>query len=562
MGDKNCSVLFLELNSSYSHSMLSYCMLRALAEKNAAEWSWHHVETTLKTPVNETLKKVYTIEPTLIIATAYIFNIDLLCLLAAEIKKKLTECMIFFGGPNFIGSNHQFLLDNPQIDGVLRGDETSVPELLNAVKADFDWKNVSGLCRVEQGRYFDNGIAEFKGELDELPSPYVTPYLHDNKPFYQLETSRGCLGSCTFCTSAVHKAVKTFSIDRIKTDLEALRSRGFREIRLIDRTFNETAGRAVAMLKLFRDNFPEMKFHLEIHPARLQSEVKELLCSMPEGQLHIEAGIQSFDPVVLKNIKRSSADGIPERGLKELVEMQNFEVHADLISGLPGQTLASLEQDINRMLQIGPAEIQLEPLKILPGTPILNQLKQWDINYMVDPPWQVLSSATMSKDDIDQSCLYSHVLDSYYNHQALCNVFSYCSKNMSDFFTRFSSCFKKYRSSSGKLPLERRFDILEDYLESRSALKSLQLCRFGKLAAGFKVNGLNLSKRPAGKGGKCIWSNGNTQKAVRVCQMKCNFNAADYWLDRKCNNLKTGDFTYIFLMHYGRNVCKILQKNT
>ncbi|MCP3965000.1 MAG: DUF4080 domain-containing protein [Lentisphaerae bacterium] len=557
MVDRNYSVLFLELNSSYSHSMLSYCLLRALSEEQAPEWQWFHVDATLKTPADDIIDSVAAFSPKVIFATAYIFNIEYLCILTKRIKSQLGNCYIFLGGPSFIGDNQNFLLANPYLNGVIRGDESSIPELLNAIKKHDSVKKVSGLCQIEQGRYNDNGKAEFHGDLDELPSPYVAPFLHQGKPFYQLETSRGCLGSCTFCTSSVQKSVKTFSLQRIKDDLAALAEKGFSEIRLIDRTFNEDPKRAVAMLELFKEDFPQMKFHLEVHPGRLQPEVAELLASMPAEQLHIEAGIQSFDPIVLINIKRATSPGVPEKRLSQLVKMGNFEVHADLISGLPEQTLKSLENDILKMLQISPDEIQLEPLKILPGTPIRDQLDKWGIEFMEKPPWQVIKTKAMSEQDIERSCLYSHVLDSYYNTAALRNTFSFCVKQNPKFFIEFSYYFAEFKSSKGKLSLEKRFEILENFLSGNSSYNSLQICRFAKLAAGFKVSEIELTKT-SGRRGKTVWKNDSSSPVVRCSELKCDFNVADFWLNRKYQVVKTGKFTYYFMMHYGRNVCEII----
>ncbi|MFA6715051.1 MAG: hypothetical protein WCS27_06720, partial [Victivallaceae bacterium] len=89
------TLVFLELNSSYSHSMPGYCMLRALAEREAPEWRWKHVETTIKTPPGEIIRKVEARKPDILLATAYIFNFHLLLEVGAELKKRCRALQIF-----------------------------------------------------------------------------------------------------------------------------------------------------------------------------------------------------------------------------------------------------------------------------------------------------------------------------------------------------------------------------------------------------------------------------------------------------------------------------------
>ncbi|MDQ9812843.1 hypothetical protein RFZ01_00030, partial [Acinetobacter pittii] len=72
---------------------------------------------------------------------------------------------------------------------------------------------------------------------------------------------------------------------------------------MLDRTFNYNNRRAKALLQLFCE-FPDICFHLEIHPALLSEELKSELSYMPKGLLHLEAGIQSLHENVLLTSKR------------------------------------------------------------------------------------------------------------------------------------------------------------------------------------------------------------------------------------------------------------------
>ena len=554
MGDEK-KVVFLELNSSYSHSMPGYCLIRALAEREAPEWRWGHSEATTKTALEEIVCDVEANNPDVLLATGYIFNLDLLLKVCAELKKRNKKLRIFLGGPSFLGDNENFLRKNLCISGVIRGDESSIPDLLKGN----EFKQIPGLCYLdEQNHYQDNQWADYRAELDTLPSPYQQGLIHRGNAFYQLETSRGCGGACTFCTSSKSKGVKYHSLARVKKDLQALHELGYRDIRLIDRTFNEDSERAVSMLKFFAEDFPDMRFHLEIHPGKLKPKVLEQLAKAEKGSLHLEAGIQSFDPTVLKKIRRPASAEKAEKGLKALLALDNLELHADLIAGLPGQTLVSLLSDVNKMLELAPDEIQLENLKLLPGTE-LRENPPPGLEYNPEIPWQVTRTNEMSIKDLGKASLYSYILDSWYNPPALRNVFRFSTRQINDFFIKFCDFIEPYCDlSKGKLAMEKRFDLLEEFLKEHDE-KSLELCRFAKIASGFRCDKVEMQKYQKSTNETIIWGRADLDKNTpikRCITLDCSFNTADFWLNPKAK-LHESPTSYIFKLYYGRKVANV-----
>ncbi len=551
-------VVFLELNSSYSHSMPGYCMIRAFAEQEAPEWIWGHVERTTKTKLDEIVREVEANNPSVVLATAYIFNLDLLFEVCAELKKRNKQLKVFLGGPSFLGNNEPFLRENTCVTGVMRGDESSVADLLRGN----DFQQVAGLCYIdEQGCYQDNLSADYKYDIDTLPSPYQKALIHRGKAFYQLETSRGCGGSCAFCTSSKSKGVKYHSLNRIKKDLQALYELGYRDIRLIDRTFNEDSERAVSMLKLFAEDFSEMYFHLEINPGRLKNIVIEQLAKAKKSSLHLEAGIQSFNTTVLKEAKRAASAENTEKGLKALLALENLEIHSDLIAGLPGQTLDSLLNDVNMMLELATDEIQLENLKLLPGTE-LRENPPAGLKYNPKIPWQVIQTKEMNAGDLVKARLYSYILDSWYNPQGFKNIFRFCNSQIDNFFIKFCDFIEPFCDlEKGKMAMENRFDLLEEFLEKHDK-KSLELCHFAKIACGFRCGKAGMQKYSEEGDEIIIWHRVDLDEniAIKRCVvLDCSFNAADFWLNAKAQ-LSEFENRYIFKLHYGRNVAFIVKK--
>ena len=58
-----------------------------------------------------------------------------------------------------------------------------------------------------------------------------------------------------------------------------------------------------------------------------------------------------------------------------------MHIHADLIAGLPGETVESFAAGFDRLIALGPQEIQVGMLKRLRGTPIVQHDAEWQMVY-------------------------------------------------------------------------------------------------------------------------------------------------------------------------------------
>lgn len=152
-------------------------------------------------------------------------------------------------------------------------------------------------------------------------------------------------------------------------------------------------------MKLFRE-FSGIRFHLEIHPALLTNELKTALADMPTGCLHLEAGIQSLHENVLMQSRRSGDLQHSLEGLRYLCSLTNMETHADLIAGLPLYKLEQIFEDIHVLAHFGAGEIQLESLKVLPGTEMRKRAEEWGIRYSPYPPYEVLETNEITAEEL------------------------------------------------------------------------------------------------------------------------------------------------------------------
>ena len=411
-------ILWIDLNSSYAHSSLALPALHAQV-KDCTEYEWEIVSATINENVGMVVDEICRHTPDILAGTCWLFNHETLMHIASRVKAILPNIRLILGGPEFLGDNESFLRRNPFVDCVFRGEgEEGFSHWLKCWDKPERWNEITGLCYLDSdNKYKDNGLARVM-VFDQLTSPEESSLFNWSKPFVQLETTRGCFNTCAFCVSGGEKPVRTLSIEAIRKRLQVIHYHGIQNVRVLDRTFNFNARRAKELLQLFLEFHPHIRFHLEIHPALLSDSLKAELQQLPEGLLHLEAGIQSLREPVLEKCKRMGKLDDALEGLQFLCSLDNMETHADLIAGLPLYRLEEIFEDIRTLAEYRAGEIQLESLKLLPGTEMRRRAEELGIRYSPLPPYEVLQTDEITTDELQVARRLSRLLDAFYNTPA------------------------------------------------------------------------------------------------------------------------------------------------
>ncbi len=441
------SIVLATLNAKYPHCAFGLRYL--LANMGELRDETALLEFTINQQTLEILDAILAQRPCIVGLGVYIWNVDETTRLVADLKRVAPEVIVVLGGPEVSYETDQQELarladyvitgeadlafaalcrelltplapalrgEGPGVRGSSLGTSHSVSLLVSRTTNEAPLT----LALSPQGR--GEGT---KPRIIHAPVPILTdltlPYdLYSDDDLAHrviyVEASRGCPFTCEFCLSALDIPVRQFPLDEFLAAMDQLLKRGTKCFKFVDRTFNLNLRVSRAILDFFLQRYqPGMFLHFELIPDRLPDSLKELIVQFPPGALQFEVGIQTFNDDVSNLISRHQDNALVEQNLSWLRDHTSVHVHADLIVGLPGESLDSFAAGFDRLVRLRPHEIQVGILKRLRGTPIVRHDAEWQMVYSPHPPYEVLQTKLLDFATIQELRRFAKLWDTIAN---------------------------------------------------------------------------------------------------------------------------------------------------
>jgi radical SAM superfamily enzyme YgiQ (UPF0313 family) len=382
------SIVLSTLNARYIHSAFGLRYLYAnLGELQACT---ELLEFGIQQKPVEIVEKLLQHQPKIIGLGVYIWNVAEISAVVGILKQVAPEVLVVLGGPEV---SHP--PDLPEVaepaDYLITGSgEISFPKLCRQLLA-----GTPPAQKIIEGESVP---------LASLASPY--PYYSDTdlrQRVTYVEASRGCPFKCEFCLSSLDATAKPFPLDQFLSDMDSLYRRGARHFKFIDRTFNLKVDSSVAILEFFLERLSDdLYLHFEVIPDNLPEKLKQAIKRFPPGRLQFEVGVQTLDPEIQRLISRKQDNDKTRANLGWLRQHSSAHIHADLIAGLPGDTLEGFGKSFDQLVALNPQEIQVGILKRLRGAPINRHNDEYRLRYDPNPPYSILGTRSISFADLQR----------------------------------------------------------------------------------------------------------------------------------------------------------------
>jgi anaerobic magnesium-protoporphyrin IX monomethyl ester cyclase len=409
-------LLLTTLHAKYSHASLALPCLAASC-RDIIGITTIIKELTVNEPHEKLLRQLVSHHADLIAFSCYIWNIEATLKLVSDIKKIAPETITVLGGPEASFGSVELMSAHPALDYVVKGEGEEVfRQLLNELLSGKQSGNIPNLFYRNNGNINSGPMSNTYLALDSIPSPFKDELVDLSKPLIYYETSRGCPFSCAFCLSSVDRQVRSFSEERIKSDLLFLMERNISQIKLVDRTFNYDPSRANRIWQFILQQTSTSHFHFEIAADLLTEENITLLKKVPPNRFRFEIGVQSTSQETLERVYRTADLAKIFTNVSRLRQETSLELHLDLVAGLPGENYDGLLDSLQQVAKLRPDVIQIEPLKLLKGSAMRRIAEIEQYHYSDSPPYTILNTPSLAYDQICRIETIGRLLDLFYNH--------------------------------------------------------------------------------------------------------------------------------------------------
>lgn len=452
-------VLLTTLNAKYIHINLA---VRLLYELNKDKEGIAMKEFTIKEPKDEIADFCKDFD--IVAFSCYIWNITPTLDVIKKIKALSPATKILLGGPE-VSYEWENIIALDAVDYIITGEgEIPFREFLEAYP---NVETVPSLVRKENGEVkCDSRSTTFdvKNYLNVHPYQNDSPAELYNKVCY-IETSRGCPYKCEFCLASLDNKVRYLPNEAIKANLLYLMQHG-RVIKFLDRTFNIKRDFTIDIFKFILEHHrPENVFQFEITADILHPDIVKFIHeNVPKGLFRFEIGIQTVNQKANLEVSRKQ-NFDKTRGIIQSLS-DKIEMHLDLIVGLPLDHWEDIKFSFEEVFKLFAPELQLGFLKFLKGTPVREKYEQHGFVFDPMPPYQIIESNYLSKDQLNQIVMLENALEIYWNKKRTINTLKYITANYSsfDFLLGLGKYFGEIREYH-KYTLEDVYQIIHQFVE-------------------------------------------------------------------------------------------------
>jgi radical SAM superfamily enzyme YgiQ (UPF0313 family) len=287
---------------------------------------------------------------------AYAVTIKKVLELCELVKAKNPDVHICLGAQTPTFEDKTILKKSPCVDSIIRGEgELTLNELVYRVKNNLSLSDVNGLTYRYKDEIVTNPDREEIKNLDDLPWPARDEHDKNNNNIFVIETSRGCLGRCSFCTAHDdryfgRKKWRGRSVENVVNEIEYLVNKyQARMFNIIDASFEDPGEEGKQRMADFANAIIErglnISYVVDFRSESISDKDSELLDLLIKSGLEgVVLGLESGSENILKLFSKRATVQDNERITRILFEKRLGFLH-NIIMFQPYTTCDELREN-------------------------------------------------------------------------------------------------------------------------------------------------------------------------------------------------------------------------
>lgn len=315
------------------------------------------------------------------------------------IKKHKLNSKIFIGGYGATLLGERVLTNCRDIDAAIvgEGEETTL-KLVNVINNKEVWHNIRGLMFMDNNNLIKTDLRSLINDIDLIPWPKRGKEYKYGRA--NILASRGCYGSCTYCSitefyrSCAGPRVRVRTPHKLVDEMEAVaKTFGVHHFDFVDDNFICTCRNdkewAVEFVNDLKKRNLKITWGIQ---ARANDVNEELFSILYHGGLRIVSiGIENDVLRVIKLLRTGTTKEIHRRAISILRKLR-IDMYIEMILLEPTTTLEEIRENLDFLTEINFTEMYRQnpitfttKLHLYNGTPVVSHMKAlaqvWETGY-------------------------------------------------------------------------------------------------------------------------------------------------------------------------------------
>ncbi len=313
--------------------------------------------------------------------------------LARLSKAVNTGCIVIMGGihPTIM---YEQVLENWPVDFIILGEgEETIKELVICLKDKSDPEKVHGIAYKCADKVIKTPMRQLINDLDEIPFPAYKYFDFDkytkyeilegqwngrllaNLRFVPIISTRGCVGSCQFCSTPLFwQKWRTRSAKNVVDEMEFLvKNFGCGFFNFADDIFTVNKSRVIDLCKEIINRKLDIIWDCETRVNFIWEDMLDWMIG--SGCYCISFGVESASETVLKAIKKKTTPEQIARAFK-LTKQAGMKTKMLLMVGNPGEDDNTVNDTVRMIETVRPDFISVSEAMVFPGTELYDLAKQ------------------------------------------------------------------------------------------------------------------------------------------------------------------------------------------